>query len=129
MKNNLKQLMREVRRPTAENMLVEFARRAKNDPRHPAHLPKPPSAYSGYDCVEHAAKLLASLPAGEKVVNEGSCPSGSTYTGYATWDGTMETAQLILKTAWKNSSGAWRGWLRRQADCRQGMWAAELKTG
>lgn len=106
---------------TAQEMLKEFANRST--------YPRPITDYVSYDFVKHAAKLLETLPIGERVVIEGSCPSGSTYCGYKTWDGEMETAQAILVIARENSHGAYRGWLRREADCRQGIWSAQLRTG
>lgn len=129
MKKIMRLLSREQNSPTSEQMLIEFNRRAKNDAHHPAHRSLPPAEYRGYDCVEHAANLLSSLQPGEKVVIEGNCPSGTTYTGYATWDGTMSTAQEILVSAWNNSVGAARGWLQKQSDCSHGIWSAQLRTG
>ena len=81
--------------------------------------------------IAHAASVLEKTPVGERVVFEGSCPSGSTYSGAMVWDGTESQRQKILALATGKYAGwhAWAAWLRREEDVRGDMAAAEMRTG
>lgn len=80
--------------------------------------------------IRHADNVLNETPIGEKVAIEGSCPSGTTYCGYRTWDGTDETRREILKMAARYAvRSAGDGWLVRVKDVQQGIFAAQMRTG
>ena len=80
--------------------------------------------------VQYAMDVLDKTPIGDEVVFEGSCPSGNTYEGYFTWDGTSECREKIAEKAYRlggfNASAAW---LVAVKNVRQGIFAANLRTG
>jgi hypothetical protein len=80
--------------------------------------------------VEHAMKVLDKTPIGEEVVFEGSCPSGSTYEGFFTWDGSEEVREKIAKKAYDlGGFNAAAGWLVTVKSARHGIFCAEMRTG
>lgn len=80
--------------------------------------------------VQHAMEVLDETPVGDEVVFEGSCPSGSTYEGYFTWDGTRECREKIAEKAYRlGGFDASAAWLVKVKSVRQGIFAADLRTG
>lgn len=80
--------------------------------------------------VQHAMDVLDSTPIGEKVVFEGSCPSGPTYEGETLWDGTDDTRTEIARRAMRHGGGhAWSAWLRPVRQVENGIFQAKMRTG
>lgn len=98
---------------------------AKSDPEHGRRLAK-----RVQEQVHHAMDVLDKTPVGERVVFEGSCPSGSTYSGSILWNGTEKQREEIAVEAWRRSGfSAHSAWLCRERDVRGGIEAAEMRTG
>ena len=98
---------------------------AKSDPEHGRRL-----AERVQKQVQHAMDVLDKCLVGERVVFEGSCPSGSTYSDSILWDGTEERREEIAVEAERRSGfGAHSAWLCRERDVRGGIEAAEMRTG
>lgn len=124
---NLKSLLREVSNLTAENMLIEFERRAKNNSQHRAHHPNtPPRAHGAWRRVEAAAKLLETASGGTEVAMMGHCPSGSTFWGYKTFAGNMNSACSILEMVWSARGGEW---LVKTSEHARDIASAQMRTG
>jgi hypothetical protein len=50
--------------------------------------------------VQEAMSFLDKIEPGTEVVFEGSCPAGSTYVDYHTWDGTIDSREEIAESAY-----------------------------
>jgi hypothetical protein len=80
--------------------------------------------------VQHAMDVLDKTSIGQEVVFEGCCPSGSTYEGYFTWDGSAEMREKIAEKAYRlGGFDASAAWLVQAKSVRQGIFAADLRTG
>lgn len=80
--------------------------------------------------VQHAMDVLDKTSIGQEVVFEGSCPSGSTYEGYFTWDGSAEMREKIAEKAYRlGGFHASAAWLVQSKSAQQGIFAAKLRTG
>lgn len=98
---------------------------AKSDPEYGRSLAK-----RIQEQVQHAMDVLDKTPVGERVVFEGSCPSGSTYSDSILWDGTERQREEIAVEAERRSGwGAHSAWLCRERDALGSIAAAEMRTG
>ena len=61
---------------------------------------------------------------------EGTCPSGATYDGFFTWDGTEACrAKAMVLVAERSLPNAWAGKLVKEKEVRRGLAVAEMRMG